>query len=294
MAAREMERLEGNTWILPGAVNLGLYEREGRVWGVDSGGDDSSGRRVLRALEGEGWTLEGILCTHSHADHIGGNAFLQRRTGCRVAAPRGEAALVERPDLEPFTLWGAFPPKALRTKFLQASPSRVTDPFDPGDLVGGCLRALDLKGHMVAMAGAVTPDGVAFVGDSVLGEEILAKHGVPFFVDYPQALKTLDRLEALEARLFVPSHGEPVRDVRPLAEANRRVLSSLREEVRDLCRLRTRDGIVGALTAARGRKNDLVAEVLHRASVSALLSDLLDAGEVQVQEAPEGLVYQRV
>ena len=292
--AAPMERLRGDTWFLPGAVNLGVHVREDRAWLVDSGGDDSSGRRVLKALEERGWTLEGILVTHSHADHIGGNAFLQRRTGCRIAAPRREAALVEDPSLEPFTLWGASPPRCLRTKFLQAQPSRVTDRFDPGEGVADRFATLDLGGHMVGMAGAVTPDGVVFAADSVLGEELLAKHGVPFLLDYPRTLESLDRLVACDGCLFVPSHGQPVEDPAPLAEANRRVLRALREEVRGFCDGRTRDALLGALSEARGRTLDPVAEVLHRATVSALLADLMDAGEVQARGAQEGLVFERV
>ena len=65
-------------FLLTGLTNIGLVRTgEGQAVLIDSGGDDSSGRRIRKALEAEGLTLQAIYNTHSHADHIGGNAFLQ-------------------------------------------------------------------------------------------------------------------------------------------------------------------------------------------------------------------------
>lgn len=44
--------------------------------------DPSEAEPVLAALEQRGWTLDAILNTHHHNDHVGGNAELQRRFGC--------------------------------------------------------------------------------------------------------------------------------------------------------------------------------------------------------------------
>src|SRR5262245_21069558 len=46
------------------------------------------------ALQATGWRLSDILVTHHHADHTGGIAELKKRHGCRVTAPRNEAARI--------------------------------------------------------------------------------------------------------------------------------------------------------------------------------------------------------
>src|SRR5204862_3619741 len=53
---------------------------------------------VEAALKATGWRLSDILVTHHHADHTGGIAELKKRHGCRVTAPRNEAARIPAVD----------------------------------------------------------------------------------------------------------------------------------------------------------------------------------------------------
>lgn len=62
---------------------------------------------------------------HSHADHIGGNQYLQKRTGCRIYAPGIECSFTRHPILEPISLYGGYPPKDLKHKFLMAQESEA-------------------------------------------------------------------------------------------------------------------------------------------------------------------------
>lgn len=53
---------------------------------------------IEAALAETGWRLTDILVTHHHGDHTAGIPALKRRYGCRVVAPRGEAARI--PDVD--------------------------------------------------------------------------------------------------------------------------------------------------------------------------------------------------
>jgi glyoxylase-like metal-dependent hydrolase (beta-lactamase superfamily II) len=79
----ELKHIAGDTHYIPAPTNIGLYVRDQSVTLIDSGNDRDAGRKILKHIESKGWTLERIVNTHSNADHIGGNALLQRRTGCR-------------------------------------------------------------------------------------------------------------------------------------------------------------------------------------------------------------------
>lgn len=103
---------------------------------IDSGSDKDAGRKVRQHLDANGWKLTAIYNTHSNADHIGGNQYLQKQTGCPIYAPGMEQYITCRTVLEPSLLYGGCPPKALRNKFLMAQESDAAAP-DGGRTAGG-------------------------------------------------------------------------------------------------------------------------------------------------------------
>ncbi len=232
----EPERLGEHTWLLPTGVNCGLWEGPDGAVLVDSGGDKEAGRQIRQALDQRKLPLRLIINTHSNADHIGGNAYLQRQTDCRIAATRLEAAFITDPVLEASFLWGASPPKDLSGKFFQAAPSAVDCVIpDSGPIPGTPLEALSLPGHFLQMIGVLTPDRVLFVGDALFGEEALAKHPVFFLYDVAAHLQTLAKLESTAAEWIVPGHGRPVRDAAPLVASNRTALQRTAETILSFC-----------------------------------------------------------
>ena len=237
MAEISFERLAGRTFVARGPSNVGLYDLGGgECLFVDSGNDDDAGKRLARAAEAFGLKPVLVANTHSHADHCGGNAWLQSRLGCAVAAPRTEAAFVERPILEPSYAWGGFPLLPLRSKFLVAKESRVTEVLDPPcTLRDTGLRAIPLPGHSFAMAGYLTPDSVFFAADTLASAEILAKYEVFVLYDVGAHLATLDALAGIGAEWYVPSHAAPTRDIGPLVELNKAKIGLVADFLREAC-----------------------------------------------------------
>ena len=120
----ELIQVLNNTYYINCPAKIGLYlDVDKGVYLIDSGNDKEAGRKVRQILDKNGWTLRAILCTHSHADHIGGCKYLQAQTGCKVYSPGVERDFTRHTLLEPALLYGGFPPKALRHKFLMAQES---------------------------------------------------------------------------------------------------------------------------------------------------------------------------
>ena len=127
----ELIRAGERSYYIDCPAKIGLYDTGDGVCLIDSGNDKDAGRKVRQILDKNGWKLLAILITHSNADHTGGCQYLQKQTGCRVFAPGIEAAFTRAPVLEPAFLFGGFPPKPLRHKFLMAQPAPAEDVSAP-------------------------------------------------------------------------------------------------------------------------------------------------------------------
>jgi hydroxyacylglutathione hydrolase len=98
---------------------------------------------VEAALKATGWKLTDILVTHHHSDHTAGIPELKQRYGCRVVAPRAEAARIADADVT----------------------VGENETVGVGGLAG---RVIDTPGHT---AGHISywfgPENLAFVGDTL-------------------------------------------------------------------------------------------------------------------------------
>ena len=175
----ELVQVGPRSYYINAPVKIGVYlAEENQVYLIDSGNDKDAGRKLRQLLEKQGWTLRAILNTHSNADHIGGNQYLWKQTGCKIYAPGVDCAFTRHPLLEPSFLYGGFPPKDLRHKFLMAkeSPAEyLTDAVLPKG-----LTSFPLPGHFFDMVGFRSEDGVVYLADCLSSKETLEKYPIGF------------------------------------------------------------------------------------------------------------------
>lgn len=144
--------------------------------------------KVLKACEELGLTIEAVLLTHGHFDHVGGVKKIAEKTGCRVFL---------HPDEE------KLPP------FITAGKLYYTDPYAEGDeitLAGMTLTVAHTPGH--------TPGSVClrfgdllFTGDTLFAGSC-GRTDLPGG-DFSTIKASLKRLAAWEGDCAVfPGHGE--------------------------------------------------------------------------------------
>ena len=216
----ELNQVGERSYYINCPAKIGIYKpNDTDVYLIDSGNDKDAGRKVRKILSENGWNLKGIINTHSNADHIGGNKYLQQQTGCKIFADGIEAAFTRYPLLEPSFLYGGYPCKDLRHKFLLASESdvsEITDPDFPRE-----LEVIPLHGHFLDMIGIRTPDDVVFLADCISSESTLDKYQITFIYDIAEYLNTLDKVESMEAAMFVPAHSDVTRNIAGIVQLNR-------------------------------------------------------------------------
>lgn len=195
----ELKHVSGGSYYIESPAKIGLVELgNGDVCLIDSGNDKDAGRKVRQILDANGWHLSAIYHTHSNADHIGGNAYLQKQTGCKIYAPGIECAFTCSPILEPSFLYGGYPSKDLRHKFLLAQPSEA-ETLNLESLPAG-FETIPLPGHFFEMVGYRTPDDVVFLADCLSSRETLEKYQIGFLYDVESYLKTLEQVKRMEAK----------------------------------------------------------------------------------------------
>jgi len=230
----KVKQLSASTWVEEGPTNIGFIETEHGVYLIDSGNDKESGRKLNKIIKDRNWNLKAVICTHSNADHIGGNDYFQRNAECGIYASPLEKAFIENPELETAFLWGGKEIKDLRNKFFQARPSRVTRVLEPGTVMEEGIGIIGLRGHYFDMIGVQSPDGVLFLGDSMFGEDTLTKYKIPFIYEFGEYKASIRRVMEHEAVFFVPSHGPVVEDIIPMAQANLEAVEKLENRILDI------------------------------------------------------------
>ena len=199
----ELIKVGNNTYYIKNNTNIGIYKVDDKnIYLIDTGNDKDAGRKILRIIEENNWVIKGIINTHSNADHIGGNKYLQDKFNCPIYASNIEECFIKYPVLESAFLYGGNPIKDLRTKFLEAKPSNTTNIKELSD----GLEYFDLKGHFIF-----------------------------FIYDVKEYLNTLEYLSTLEGKLYIPSHTEATSNIQELIQINKDKIIEVCKFLIDIC-----------------------------------------------------------
>lgn len=204
---------------------------------IDSGEKIEHVQHVYACLHEQGYQVKAILSTHFHPDHCSGHGWLQnRQPECAIYATSFEAAILENPELSPFTLYTAAPPKVLQNRYLLAPPCRVTHRIKPGitRINNQEFKTVDLAGHTLGHLGWVTPDGVLFAGDSLIAPAVLASTKMNYTADVGTHINTLNSLQTEPFAKVVSAHGGLLSDVPAAVIENQAAVKTLLLTIQEL------------------------------------------------------------
>ncbi|MBR6781460.1 MAG: MBL fold metallo-hydrolase [Clostridia bacterium] len=290
----ELIRTGEKTYYFDLPSKIGVYTPdEKNAYLIDSGPHKDNAKKVLRILRERGWEVKAILNTHAHADHIGGNRYLQDQTNCLIFAADKETDLIRHTYLEPTTLYGANPHKDLQHKFLLAQESDAlpfSDPRFPQE-----IEIIPLPGHSVEMVAFRTPDNTVFLADCLCSEQTLQKYGVTFQFNIEQCLASLDKAAQLQANAFVSSHAPTLQNIDSLVQLNRDKILQTAEFLYDLCKVpQTFDKILQSVFSAHGLLMSVEQHALVGSTVRSYLSYLYDGQRLRIAFDNNVLYYESV
>ncbi len=289
----ELIQISERNYYIESPAKIGLIKlNETDVCLIDSGNDKDAGRKVRQLLDANGWRLTAIYNTHSHADHIGGNQYLQKQTGCKIYAPGVECDFTRHPILEPSLLYGGYPCKELRHKFLMAQPSDAQELTQEALPEG--IQIIPLPGHCYDMVGFRTSDDVVYLADCLSSRETLDKYQIGFIYDVASYLQTLETVKAMQARLFVPAHAAASEEIASLAQYNMDKVYEIAEKILDICKEPLCfESILQRLFSAYGLVMTFEQYVLVGSTVRSYLAWLKETGRLNVLFENHMMLWQR-
>jgi hydroxyacylglutathione hydrolase len=154
----------------PVAENTYIFRHEGsdRALIVDPGDEPD---KLLGAVEALGVTLEGILLTHTHFDHVGAVAPVAKATGAEVWVPEAEKFVLD--DIMAFVPWPGFGP------FESYDAEHTLRGGDRLELAGFEIDVLFTPGHSPGHVTFSIPSESAVFSGDVLFEGSVGRTDLP-------------------------------------------------------------------------------------------------------------------
>jgi glyoxylase-like metal-dependent hydrolase (beta-lactamase superfamily II) len=198
---------------------------------VDTGyiGDFSRTQELLEELGTDLSAVHLIVNTHTHCDHIGGNAIIQEMSGCEIALhPIGKHFIDSRDDWS--TWWRYFAQEARFfecTHSIRDGDSVLIGPYEfsaihtPGHAADGIVL-YHSPSKILLSSDALWKDDMAVLNLRIEGSATLFAHE-----------ETLEKISRLDVKRVFPGHGPPFSDCRAaVAKAKKRLETYFRERER--------------------------------------------------------------
>ncbi len=278
----ELVQVGEKTFYIACPSKVGIYKiTESTICLVDSGLDKDAAKKIYKVIQEHNWNISFIINTHSHADHIGGNAFFQEKTHCPIYCVGADKMFIEFPELEASYLFGGFPNKDLRNKFFYSAKSNVSELTQ--EMIPKGLKIIRLDGHSFSQIGIKTDDNVWFLADAITGERIIEKYHVIFLADVRKSFESLKKIKSLTGSLFIPSHGDVLKDVTNLAQINIDKMNEIIHLLLLICKEATSsETVIKLIFDHFGLSMSFAQNVLVGSTIKSYLSYLYDEGKLEV------------
>ncbi|WP_129598048.1 MBL fold metallo-hydrolase [Anaerophilus nitritogenes] len=293
----ELKKIKGNTYCILSGTNVGIFLfKDKYTLLIDTGNNNQQARKNCEILVQNNMNIKYVLSTHHHIDHAGGNYFLKENyPGSIMHSSLKEKVYIENEELFSMNLYGASPIKPLKKDFIHGKDVSIDIILQEGieKINNEKFEIISLPGHTKGQIGVGTKDGVFFLADSLMSEEILNKYKMPFLMDIKDQMNTYDKILSLHYEYYLLSHGKDLynkEQIKKLVQENKENLIKYIEICKELlAQPKTREELLEEVIVLEDLQVDFKEYYFLHTTIGAILTYLCE--EELSYEIENGKLY---
>lgn len=206
----EVLKIKGNTYCIDtGMSYIPFYKiNDEEIIMLDTGWARGERDGIVSILEGSNFRVAGIISSHCHIDHVGNNAFLKSKYNSVIAMPAYEAYICSSAaNLKVyFSSTTLTEVEEQNGHMVFETDIKITEEQSKIFLCDIKFKIVHTPGHSPAHICIITPDDVAYMGDSLISYEVMNGAKMPYAFILREDLKSKEKLYDLSCSKYVVAH----------------------------------------------------------------------------------------
>lgn len=204
--------IKGSSFYARGGTNTGIYIfNDNSALIIDPGLPGVRPKNIMKCLEDKGIEVKWIINTHEHNDHYGaGYQFKEKYKDIINMSSKDSKPYIDNPSLFSSYIMGGntneiFEKILVNNNMKEVNIDKVIE-IGKVKINNEYIEVLELKGHTIGSIGILTKDKVLYLGDTLIGADLLNKFELLFLFDIEAYLISLNKIKSLDFDYSVLGH----------------------------------------------------------------------------------------
>lgn len=217
-------KVKGSTYCLDtGMTYIPFYKiNNEEIIMLDTGWKRGERQGIEEALERNNYRVAAILNSHAHIDHIGNNSYFKKKYNSIIAMAAYEALICSSEEnLKLYYSSQAL--KLVKEHFghmVCKTDIIIKEDENEISLCGVNFRIIHTPGHSPAHICIITPDNVAYLGDTLISYEVMEGAKMPYAYILSEDMQSKAKLHDLNCNKYVVAHKGMYESINKLIDDN--------------------------------------------------------------------------
>lgn len=219
----EIVYIQGNTYCIDtGMTYIPFYKiDDSQIIMIDTGWQ-AERSDIEKLLIDNNYVVKAIIGSHSHIDHIGNNQYFKEKYGAIIAMSKDEAHICSSivnlklyynrhtySDIEKY--YGAM---------VCETDIEINEDQNSLRLFGIKFKVVHTPGHSPGHICIITPDNVAYLGDSLISDNVMKSAKLPYAHILSRDLESKKKLLSLNCEKYILAHKKICECIEDIVQEN--------------------------------------------------------------------------